>query len=64
MIALADYEPSKISEKSAEEIRNSFAKLCTNADFVKATSSGTNGKGAIRNRITMTKEAFGAHLKS
>lgn len=64
MIALADYDPNQISVEAAEKIRNSFSDLCSNPDFVKATSSGTNGKGAIRNRINMTKDAFSAHLKS
>lgn len=62
LIALADYDPTEITSESAEKIRNSFAELCKNPDFLKATTSGTNGKGAIKTRINMTRDAFGACL--
>lgn len=62
MIALADYAPDKITNECAKEIRDSFAELCVDPNFLKATSSGTNGKGAIKTRINMTKDAFDAHL--
>lgn len=62
MIALADYETEKITPARAERIRNSFAALCANSDFSKATASGTNGKGAIKTRINMAKDAFKAIL--
>lgn len=62
MIALADYDPKEIPPECAEKVRNSFAELCGDPDFLKATSSGTNGKGAIRTRINMAREAFGVHL--
>lgn len=62
MIALSDYEPNQITAECAGKIRDSFAALCSDADFVKATSSGTNGKGAIKTRISMAKAAFSAHI--
>jgi Protein of unknown function DUF262 len=62
MIALSDYEPNQITTECAGKIRDSFAALCSDADFVKATSSGTNGKGAIKTRISMAKAAFSAHI--
>lgn len=62
MIALADYDPRNITPECAEKVRSSFAELCSNPDFLKATTSGTNGKGAIKTRINMTRDAFGAHL--
>ncbi|HDR9152794.1 TPA: DUF262 domain-containing protein [Burkholderia vietnamiensis] len=58
MIALADYDPSTITDELVAVIRNSFAELCRNETFVKSITSGTNGKGAIITRINMTKEAF------
>lgn len=62
LIALSEYEPFLINADRAGKIRTSFIDLCNNADFVKATSSGTNGKGAIKTRISMTKAAFGVHF--
>lgn len=58
MIALADYDPKVITDIVAEAVRNRFAILCSDPAFVKATSGGTNGKGAILTRVGMAKEAF------
>lgn len=63
MIALADYAPETIDEGRAKLVRESFAQLCHDPEYVKATSSGTNGKGAIKTRINMTKDTFSAHFK-
>lgn len=62
MIALGDYAPETINTERAELVRQSFTRLCHDPDFVKATSSGTNGKGAIQTRINMTKDMFGSHF--
>jgi hypothetical protein len=62
MIALADYDPKLITEEIAEKIQKSFDELCELPVFEKAISSGTNGKGAIKTRINMTKEKFGANF--
>jgi hypothetical protein len=58
MIALADFNTAAISEDVAAKIRSKFTELCGNEAFVKAISSGTNGRGAIRTRVTMAREAF------
>ena len=62
MIALADYAPSDVTDEIAQKIRDSFAQLCSNPEFVKAISSGTNGKGAIRTRVNMARDSFRAHF--
>lgn len=64
MIALADYDPSDVTPERSEKIRGAFASLCINPDFVKSTSSGTNGKGAISTRINMAKNAFASCMKN
>lgn len=58
MIGLADYEPSAIDQKISQRIKEGFTELCNNTDFLKSISSGTNGKGAIKTRINMTKALF------
>lgn len=63
MIALADYDPSSITEEKANKVRESFQALCEDPNFTKATSSGTNGKGAIRTRVNMAREAFRKNLE-
>jgi len=58
MIALADYDPQQITDDTARAIRERFSILCSDAAFEKATSVGTNGKGAIIARVEMAKAAF------
>lgn len=58
MIALAEIPTEDINESVAEEIRSRFADLCDDANFSKAISSGTNGRGAIRTRVRLAREAF------
>lgn len=58
MIGLADITPDSITDEIAAAIRDSFAQLFKDSNYVKSVSSGTNGKGAISTRINMTKEAF------
>lgn len=58
MIGLADYEPSAIDQKTSQRIKEGFTELCNNTDFLKSISSGTNGKGAIKTRVNMTKALF------
>jgi hypothetical protein len=61
MVSLADYAPNVVAPRSAN-IRAAINTLLTgNADdhkeFQKAFGTGTNGKGAIRTRIELAKEA-------
>jgi Protein of unknown function DUF262 len=57
MIALSGYPAATVQPK-AERIRNAIQNLLdTNEDFRKAFGTGTNGKGAIRTRIELAKEA-------
>lgn len=57
MIALADYQPESVSDNKAGMVRESFNNLFTDNEFIKAISTGTNGKGAISIRINKAKEA-------
>jgi phage-related baseplate assembly protein len=60
MIALSDFSPDIVA-KEAENIRAAIKTLLeNNAAFQKAFGTGTNGKGAIRDRIVLAKEAVGA----
>jgi hypothetical protein len=61
MISLADYRPNVVAPKAAN-IRAAINTLLTGNDeqhkeFQKAFGTGTNGKGAIRTRIELAKEA-------
>jgi hypothetical protein len=61
MISLADYPPNVVAPKAAN-IRDAINTLLTGNDeqhkeFQKAFGTGTNGKGAIRTRIELAKEA-------
>jgi len=58
MIALGDFPESAVTEDRTQRLRDKFAELCADDKFVKAVSSGTNGKGAIRTRISMARTAF------
>jgi hypothetical protein len=63
MIALADFSESVMTDSAAENIRNKFSELCADDKFVKSISSGTNGRGAIRTRISMARQAFSEAIK-
>jgi hypothetical protein len=57
MIALSGYATAVVQPR-AQDIRAAIqALLDSNADFLKAFGTGTNGKGAIRTRIELAKEA-------
>ena len=57
MIALSSYPAATVHPKAAA-IRTAIQGLLdTNEDFRKAFGTGTNGKGAIRTRIELAKEA-------
>jgi len=61
MISLGDYPPDVIAPK-APNIRAAINTLLTgnevhHEEFQKAFGTGTNGKGAIRTRIELAKEA-------
>ena len=61
MISLAEYPPNVVAPKAAN-IRHAVNTLLTGNDeqhkeFQKAFGTGTNGKGAIRTRIELAKEA-------
>jgi len=57
MIALSGYATATVQPK-AERIRAAIqALLDGNVEFLKAFGTGTNGKGAIRTRIELAKEA-------
>ena len=57
MIALADYEPYTISKDKENSAKTAFDGLFSDDDFMKATGTGTNGKGAIATRIAKAKQA-------
>lgn len=60
MISLAEYPHDVIAGRAAA-IRAAIQRLLNdNADFQKAFGTGTNGKGAIRTRISLAKEAVAA----
>lgn len=63
MIGLSEYDPALITEEIAAQIKADFATLCSDPDFLKSVSSGTNGKGAIKTRINKARDMFNSHLK-
>lgn len=61
MISLSNY-PSDVVTRKATEIRTAIERLLTGTEethkeFQKAFGTGTNGKGAIRTRVELAKEA-------
>lgn len=57
MISLSGY-PSNVVTQKAANVRTAIEALLTgNEEFQKAFGTGTNGKGAIRTRIELAKEA-------
>jgi Protein of unknown function DUF262 len=57
MVALSDYPPGRIGPR-ATQVRSAIQELLShNQEFQKAFGTGTNGKGAIRTRITLAREA-------
>lgn len=63
MIGLSEYDPALITEEIAAQIKADFATLCSDSDFLKSVSSGTNGKGAIKTRINKARDMFSSHIK-
>jgi hypothetical protein len=63
MIGLSEYDPALITEEIAAQMKADFATLCNDPDFLKSVSSGTNGKGAIKTRISKARYMFNSHLK-
>jgi len=57
MVAFADYDPAAINDAQAEKARELVTELFSNADFLKAIGTGTNGRGAIATRIKLAQEA-------
>lgn len=67
MISLADYTPDVVTPKAAN-IRGAIDTLLTGneekqQEFQKAFGTGTNGKGKIRTRIELAKEAVKAAIE-
>lgn len=58
MISLADLATEKFTPEIIEKIKIEYSRLFELPEFVKAISTGTNGKGAIKNRIALAREAF------
>lgn len=56
LIALSDVSHADVTDEIAMKIRNGFNVLYTDKAFLKAISSGTNGKGAIQKRVEMARE--------
>jgi hypothetical protein len=57
MIALAEIDPI-VATENRERIRTAILNLCENNDaFKRAIGTGTNGKGAIKTRIELAREA-------
>jgi hypothetical protein len=62
MAALAAMDPIVATENRAR-IRAAILNLCeNNDDFKKAIGTGTNGKGAIKTRIELAREAVRAAI--
>jgi hypothetical protein len=62
MIALADVQPAMVTDEKAAAVRNAMNQLFQKEQFTKSFGTGTNGRGAISTRITMTREAFAQAL--
>jgi len=57
MVALSEIPTDNISPEKSAQIVNGIADLCLrNEDFQKAIGTGTNGKGAIKTRISLVRE--------
>jgi len=58
MIALAEVKPASLTRRILTAIQLSLNKLCSeDPNSRKAINIGTNGKGAIANRISRAKAA-------
>ena len=63
MQSLGDVESERLDDSIMEAIRDKMAEAQrTDADFLKAISTGTNGKGAIVDRITKAREIVASCL--
>ena len=56
LIALAEVHPEDVTDAIALKIREGFKTLVSDKQFLKSISSGTNGKGAIQQRVHMATE--------
>jgi Protein of unknown function DUF262 len=62
LIGLAELNPVQITTEVAKKIRESLSALCKDETFLKAISTGTNGKGAIESRVEMARDAFKSQI--
>jgi hypothetical protein len=62
MVSLSKVNPATLGPERSERLRMATAALLEDASFVKAISTGTNGQGAISERIRRTQEAYAAAL--
>lgn len=62
MVGLGDIPPDQITDAIAREMKKGFSELCMDAEFAKAISAGTNGKGAIVTRIEKAKAFFDSYV--
>ena len=63
MVALSDHSPEVVGPKAAQVRAAIQSLLSQNQEFQKAFGTGTNGKGAIRTRITLAREAVTKALR-
>jgi hypothetical protein len=62
MVALSDHPPEQVTPKAAK-VREAIQNLLSNnSEFQKAFGTGTNGKGAIKTRITLARDAVAQAL--
>lgn len=57
MQALADTAPDTLNPTAIAAVKAAFEKLADNETFKAAVSTGTNGESAIRDRITLARDA-------
>ena len=63
MVALSTVDPARIDNPVAQTVRQNFVDLCrNNVNFQNSIGRGTNGKGAITERITATVRLVAAAL--
>jgi hypothetical protein len=63
MQSLGDIEPERLDDGIADAIRKKMADACReDENFLKAISTGTNGKGAILDRIRKAREIVASCL--
>jgi len=55
MVAFAELEPLKLTEEISEKLRSGLLNLMKDPTFIKSITTGTNGKGAIFQRVSCVK---------